>query len=90
MLFKQCILYEESDTPLGVLWSECVAMIVQAVKTYTHCLKDIDEGRLEKWQTLSPPEFSRYYWGLGEDATMRDLIMAVRCFWNTHNTELQW
>ena len=51
--------------------------LVQAVKTYTHCLKDIDEGRLEKWQSLSPPEFSRYYWGLGEDATMRDLIMAV-------------
>ena len=55
-------------------------MCMQAVKTYTHCLKDIDEGRLSKWASLSPPEFSRYYWGLPEDATMRDLIMAVSFF----------
>lgn len=57
----------------------------EAVKTYTHCLKDIDEGRLDKWQTLQPPEFSRYYWGLPEHATMRDLIMAVRADEYSHS-----
>ena len=50
---------------------------MQAVKTYTHCLKDIDEGRLPEWKTRVPPQFSRYYWGLKDDSTMRDLIMAV-------------
>jgi threonyl-tRNA synthetase len=48
----------------------------EAVRTYTHCLKDIDEGKV--WKSGSPPPIAIKYWGLPENATMRDLILVVR------------
>jgi hypothetical protein len=48
----------------------------EAVRTYTHCLKDIDEGKV--WQKTAPPAIAIKYWGLKKDATMRDLILVVR------------
>jgi hypothetical protein len=53
---------------------------LQAVKTYTHCLQELDEGKLPDWERRSPPEFAKTYWGLDEDSTMRDLVLAVRPF----------
>lgn len=53
----------------------------EAVKTYTHCIKDIDSGTnpsMKEWQTLPCPEIGKKYWRLGDKATMRDLILAVR------------
>ncbi|GIL56591.1 hypothetical protein Vafri_11931 [Volvox africanus] len=48
----------------------------EAVKTYTHALAEIDEGRL--WKDEPAPQIAVQYWGLSKDATMRDLILAVR------------
>lgn len=52
----------------------------EAVKTYTHCIRDIDAGALsmKEWQTLPCPEIGKKYWRLGDKATMKDLILAVR------------
>jgi hypothetical protein len=50
----------------------------EAVKTYTHCIKDIDNGRIEEWKTQKPPQMAINYWELGPDATMRELILSIR------------
>jgi threonyl-tRNA synthetase len=57
----------------------------EAVKTYTHCLVEIDQGKLPAWSKKSPPEFAKHYWGLGEQSTMRDLILAVRADEYSHS-----
>ena len=41
-------------------------------------MKAIDDGRLQEWQAMSPPEIATHYWRLKPDARMRDLILAVR------------
>lgn len=50
----------------------------EAVKTYTHCLHDIDSGKLPEWATKRAPEIAISYWQLDKNATMRDVILAVR------------
>ncbi|MEW5303378.1 MAG: hypothetical protein WDW36_006078 [Sanguina aurantia] len=48
----------------------------EAVKTYTHALHEIDAGRL--WKDRPAPAMAIEYWKLEEDATMRDMVLAVR------------
>lgn len=36
----------------------------EAVKTYTLCLKEIDEGRLKMWSRMKAPEIAIEYWKL--------------------------
>ena len=51
----------------------------EAVKTYTHALQEIDAGRL--WPVdgpVKPPAIAVAYWKLPEDASMRDVILAIR------------
>lgn len=48
----------------------------EAVKTYTYALKDIDAGKV--WKDALAPEIAIEYWKLPKEATMRDLILAVR------------
>jgi len=50
----------------------------EAVKTYTNCIKELDEGRLPRWINLKASEDSLKYWGLPEGATFRDVLVAVR------------
>ena len=50
----------------------------QAVITYTDILEKIDEGKLPMWRILPAPEIAVNYWKLGEDAMMRDVILAIR------------
>ncbi|XP_053408786.1 uncharacterized protein LOC128559888 [Mercenaria mercenaria] len=50
----------------------------EAVKTYTRCLEDIESGALEHWKTQPSPEVAITYWNLPEDATMKDVILAIR------------
>lgn len=50
----------------------------EAVKTYTHCINDLDKGRLPEWETTQVPDIAKEYWKLGEKATMRDLLLSVR------------
>jgi hypothetical protein len=51
-----------------------------AVKTYSHCLKDIDDASspVAVWATQPAPEIAVKYWRLAANATVRDLILAVR------------
>lgn len=50
----------------------------EAVHTYASILEAIEDGRLGKWQTERAPQIAIDYWKMSEDATMKDLIMAVR------------
>jgi hypothetical protein len=50
----------------------------EAVKTYTRAIEDLDAGRLPQWTDRQAPEVAKKYWRLGENGTMRDLLLAVR------------
>mmetsp|Transcript_16340 Transcript_16340/g.2275 ORF Transcript_16340/g.2275 Transcript_16340/m.2275 type:complete len:82 (-) Transcript_16340:189-434(-) len=52
----------------------------EAVKTYTHCIEEIKrEGSpIYHWNTMEAPEIAKEYWHLEEDATMLDVIYAIR------------
>jgi len=47
----------------------------EAVISYTHYLSEIDEGRSEN---VPAPEIAKRYWGLPDDATLRDVVLVVR------------
>ena len=47
----------------------------EAVLSYTHYLKEIDEGRSKN---VPAPEIAKRYWGLPESATLRDVVLVVR------------
>lgn len=50
----------------------------EAVKTYTHLLSDLDAGKVPEWTGAPAPEIAIKYWRLEADATIRDLVLAVR------------
>ena len=50
----------------------------QAVKTYTECIEAIDNGPLSKWKTKPCSEEAAKYYELSSEATIRDMILAVR------------
>jgi len=50
----------------------------EAVKTYTDAINTLDSGSLPRWSTLAAPDIAKTYWGLTPDATMRDVLLAVR------------
>jgi len=47
----------------------------EAVISYTHYLKEIDEGRSAN---VSAPEIAKRYWKLPDNATLRDVVLVVR------------
>ncbi len=47
----------------------------EAVYSYTEYLKEIDEGRISN---VPAPKIAIDYWKLGPDATLRDVVIAVR------------
>ena len=47
----------------------------EAVYSYTEFLKEIDEGRIEN---VLAPKIAIDYWKLPADATLRDVVLAVR------------
>jgi ubiquinol oxidase len=47
----------------------------EACKTYTHFLEMIDNGRIAN---VPAPQIAIDYWGMPEDATLRDLVLVVR------------
>lgn len=57
----------------------------EAVKTYSHCIDDIDSGKLPAWEKIQVPEIAMKYWRLEEGATMRDLLLAIRADELCHN-----
>jgi len=50
----------------------------EAVKSYTLLLAQLDDGSLPNLAAAPCPEVSRRYWHLPDDATFRDLVLAVR------------
>jgi len=50
----------------------------EAVKTYSLCLKELDEGKLPKWSNMDAPDIAKTYWDLEPNAKFRDVILAVR------------
>lgn len=50
----------------------------EATKTYTRAIQDLDDGKLPQWTHLTAPDIGKKYWRLAPDATMRDLLLAVR------------
>lgn len=50
----------------------------EAVKTYTHLLHDIDEGKLPLFSTHPATVFARTYYNLPEGAVLRDVFAAMR------------
>jgi len=50
----------------------------EAVKTYTNCIKELDEGKLPQWQNLEASLKAKMYWGLPQDANFRDVLLAIR------------
>lgn len=49
----------------------------EAVSTYTHLIEEIDKGLLPGFEKEAP-KFASAYYGLPEDATIRDLFLAMR------------
>jgi ubiquinol oxidase len=47
----------------------------EAVISYTHYLAEIDEGRSAN---VPAPAIAKRYWGLPDDATLRDVVLVVR------------
>jgi len=59
----------------------------EAVKTYTHAIHNIDiEGSdASEWKQILAPEIALNYWNLSKDATMRDVILAIRADEASHS-----
>ena len=58
----------------------------EAVRTYTHALHDIDgDGPASEWATMPAPKLAIKYWRMPDDATVRDLIIAVRADEASHS-----
>jgi ubiquinol oxidase len=47
----------------------------EAVISYTNYLAEIDEGRSPN---VPAPQIAKTYWGLADDATLRDVVLVVR------------
>ncbi|ODV60119.1 alternative oxidase [Ascoidea rubescens DSM 1968] len=50
----------------------------EAVATYSRCIEDIDYGLLKDFENYKVPEIAKSYWHMGENPTMRDLILYIR------------
>ncbi|KIW27816.1 alternative oxidase, mitochondrial [Cladophialophora immunda] len=53
----------------------------EAVHTYTRCIREIDQGMLDKWSSkdFKIPDMAVQYWNMPEGKrTMKDLIMYIR------------
>ncbi|KAI0031474.1 alternative oxidase [Vararia minispora EC-137] len=56
----------------------------QAVFTYTHAIQELEAGYLPEWESKPAPGIAIEYWRLPENATMRDVLYAVRSDETTH------
>lgn len=56
----------------------------EAVRTYTHCIHDIEAGLVPEWAAQPAPQIAIDYWRMAPDATLLDVIKAVRADEATH------
>jgi hypothetical protein len=50
----------------------------EAVRTYSHIIEAIDEGKLPEFRDKKAPKIATTYWHLGENATYRDMFNVIR------------
>lgn len=50
----------------------------EAVKTYSNMIIDYDKGKLPIWKKMPVAKDPKRYWELPDDASMRDLLLAIR------------
>lgn len=50
----------------------------EAVHTYTLLVKAIDDGKLPLWEHMKAPSEAIDYYGLDENAKIRDVILSIR------------
>ncbi|WVO17012.1 alternative oxidase, mitochondrial [Cryptococcus depauperatus] len=60
------------------------ALEEEAVRTYSHCISDIEAGLVPEWQERPAPQIAIDYWRLPSNATLLDVIRAVRADEATH------
>ncbi|KAF7288803.1 Alternative oxidase [Mycena chlorophos] len=56
----------------------------EAVLTYTRCIEELERGWIPEWADKPAPEIAIDYWRLRKDATLLDVIYAVRSDETTH------
>ncbi|KAF8272003.1 alternative oxidase [Lactarius quietus] len=56
----------------------------EAVRTYTHAIEELEKGHLPEWEHLDAPDIAKEYWRLEKNATIRDVLYAVRSDETTH------
>ncbi|KAF7325161.1 Alternative oxidase [Mycena kentingensis (nom. inval.)] len=56
----------------------------EAVFTYTRCIEELEKGWIPEWSNRPAPEIAIDYWRLPKDATLLDVIYAVRSDETTH------
>ncbi|KAK6910126.1 hypothetical protein I203_104157 [Kwoniella mangroviensis CBS 8507] len=60
------------------------ALEEEAVRTYSHCIDDIEKGLVPEWNDVAAPRIAIDYWRLPSDAKLLDVIRAVRADEATH------
>jgi len=60
------------------------ALEEEAVRTYTHCIHDIERGLVPEWKDQPAPSIAVDYWRLPSSATLLDVVRAVRADEATH------
>lgn len=60
------------------------ALEEEAVRTYTHCIEDVSSGLVPEWENKPAPQIAIDYWRMAPDATLLDVIKAVRADEATH------
>ncbi|ELT97860.1 hypothetical protein CAPTEDRAFT_122794 [Capitella teleta] len=50
----------------------------EAVITYTKLLQQIEDGGMQEWKTKPASQIAINYWRLSQEATMKDVVLAIR------------
>jgi rubrerythrin len=50
----------------------------EAVHTYTKCIEALDNDKLPLWKNKKAPDFAIQYYGLSEEANMREVLLNIR------------
>ncbi|GFZ46772.1 Alternative oxidase, mitochondrial, partial [Saitozyma sp. JCM 24511] len=60
------------------------ALEEEAVRTYSHCIQDIERGLIPEWNDFPAPRFAIDYWRMYDSATLLDVIKSIRADEATH------
>ncbi|WWC89381.1 alternative oxidase, mitochondrial [Kwoniella dendrophila CBS 6074] len=60
------------------------ALEEEAVRTYTHCIEDMENGLIPEWEEVPAPRIAIDYWRLPLNSKLIDVIRVVRADEATH------